>query len=110
MEATAVSVPDSRCTVSVPERLRAAAAIFEERNALYQDDYKASGTLMRGLFPNGLGDGDLTNAELARLSMVCKMAQKLARYCANLQRGGHKDSLMDLAVYAVMTSQLDDLD
>jgi len=96
---------------SVPERLRAAAELFEERNSLYRDDYKATGTLMRGLFPGGLGgNGDLTDAELARLSMVCKMAQKLARYCANLQRGGHKDSLMDLAVYAVMTSQLDDLD
>ena len=93
---------------SVPDRLRAAAELFEERNALYRDDYKATGALMRGLFPNGLGEGELTDAELARLSMICKMAQKLARYCANLRRGGHRDSLDDLAVYAMMAGELDD--
>jgi hypothetical protein len=93
---------------TVPDRLRTAAQLFEERNALYRDDYKATGTLMRGLFPNGLGDGELTDTEMARLSMVCKMAQKLGRYAANLRRGGHADSLSDLAVYAMMAQEMDE--
>ena len=86
--------------------MRAAADVFAERAAVYGTDYLHYSTVLQGLFPDGVGD--LTPAQMARLMMICKIVQKLARYCTNLRRGGHADSLDDLAVYAMMCSEMDD--
>jgi hypothetical protein len=38
----------------VPDFLRDAAAIYEQRNALYGDNYKRFGLVMVALFPHGM--------------------------------------------------------
>jgi len=91
---------------TVPQLLRDAAGIYEERNKLYGDNYKRFGEIMALLFPN--------NAELAfsnefnRFGIFVQMVSKLTRYAENFDRGGHRDSLDDLAVYAMMLRELDD--
>ncbi len=90
---------------SVPERLRDAATLFEERNAQYGANYTNFGKVMEALFPNGIS---VTGpVEMRRLSLVVHMMTKLTRYCNNFWRGGHTDSLEDLSVYAQMTSETD---
>lgn len=93
---------------TVPQRLREAADLFEKRNAAYGGNYREFGRVMSALFPDGLGDGNLSEAEFGRLSHVVHIMTKLTRYCRNLRRDGHADSLEDMAVYAMMSSELDD--
>lgn len=93
----------------VPEQLRKAAAIYEERNALYGDVYKDFGKIMIVLFPDGIS---ATSAEdpvsgCNRLGIIVQIVGKLMRYCSTFNAGGHADSLDDLAVYAMMLQELD---
>jgi len=93
---------------SVPQRLRDAASLFEERNATYGGNYRQFGRVMSCLFPDGLGPEPLTEEEWGRLAHITHIMTKLTRYCRNLRRGGHQDSMEDMAVYAQMTAELDE--
>lgn len=90
---------------SVPDLLRSAASLYEERNKTYGDNYKFYGKLLDALFPNGLaipaGDFDALN----RLGIVHMIAAKLQRYCHNPKRY-HKDSARDMTVYSTMLDEL----
>lgn len=90
---------------TVPEMLRAAAAIYEQRNKLYGDNYKRFGPIMALLFPDGieLNGGDDFN----RFGVFVQMIAKCTRYAEQFSRGGHEDSLDDLAVYTMMLQELD---
>jgi hypothetical protein len=89
----------------VPDQLRAKAAIYEERNKLYGDNYKRFGPIMALLFPNGLtlATGDDHN----RFGVFVQIVAKVTRYAEQFQAGGHDDSLDDTAVYSMMLKQLD---
>lgn len=90
---------------SVPEMLRSAAEVFEQRNSAYSDNYKHAGEALMGLFPRGVV---VQNAEeFNRLHLILHMYSKLSRYCMNLKNGGHEDSLVDIAVYATMAREVD---
>ena len=90
---------------TVPEMLRNAAEIYEERNKLYGDNYKRFGPIMALLFPDGLTleTGDDHN----RFGIFVQMLAKFTRYAQNFEKGGHPDSLDDLAVYSMMLQELD---
>lgn len=89
----------------VPEQLRKAAEIYEERNKKYGDNYKNFGNVMMGLFPDGV---TISNAEdWDRMGIFVQMASKFTRYAPNFATGGHADSLDDLAVYTMMLQELD---
>jgi hypothetical protein len=91
--------------ITVPERLRELAKLYEERNAIYGDDYKRHGDIMRALFPQGLV---LNNAEdFNRYGVFKELVTKLSRYAAQWNNGGHHESLNDLAVYSAMLQELD---
>lgn len=93
----------------VPKTLRDAAKIYEERNALYGDVYKRFGSVMLALFPEGVYRtpvGDV-EAHVNRYGLLVQIVGKLMRYCSNFEKGGHDDSLDDLAVYAIMLKELD---
>ena len=91
----------------VPARLEAAAELFRERNRAYGGNYTTFGKVATAIWPSGLSlQGP---EELGRMVLVCHMITKLTRYARNMTTGGHKDSLEDLAVYAQMTAELDDL-
>lgn len=98
---------ESTSSKFVPEALRKAAAIYEERNKLYGDNYKTFGLVMRGLFPNGFGEHSNTIEFHNRLGVLIQIVSKLTRYCQNFDAGGHADSLDDLAVYTMMLQELD---
>lgn len=93
----------------VPEQLRKAAEIYEQRNELYGDNYKHWGKVWLALFPDGIST---TSAEdpvgaCNRMGILVQIVSKLTRYCQQFNAGGHADSLDDLAVYAMMLRELD---
>jgi hypothetical protein len=88
----------------VPEALRAAAGIYEERNKLYGSNYKKFGHVVA---PMLAGIHVESPDDFNRLGILIQMLSKITRYCENFERGGHADSLDDLAVYAMMLRELD---
>jgi len=87
--------------------LGAAAQLYQERNAVYGDNYKRVGPVMANLFPDGVNlktDDDFMRFHLLELIVV-----KLTRYCHNYDAGGHEDSITDLGVYAFMLKEADQL-
>lgn len=93
----------------VPEQLRKAAEIYEQRNALYVDNYKRFGLVLAALFPDGISIASAQDPVSAgnRLGVLIQILSKITRYCENFNTGGHADSLDDLAVYAMMLQELD---
>jgi hypothetical protein len=90
----------------VSQRLEDLGKIYDEHNKLYGADYYEHGALMMALFPpHGI---TLTNeSEFLRYNLFKQMAAKLARYANNFFKGGHKDSLDDIAVYSQMLAEID---
>lgn len=90
---------------SVPEMLEEKAALYKQRNAIYGDNYKRFGPIMALLFPEG--SPLKTNDDFNRFGILVQIVAKVTRYAENFNRGGHEDSLDDLAVYAMMLKELD---
>lgn len=90
---------------SVSEMLADLAHIHRDRNSKYGDNYKHAGEVLMGLFPEGLILR--TAKDFNRLHLIVHMAGKLSRYAMMMKRGGHVDSLNDLAVYAMMARECD---
>lgn len=88
----------------VAEQLTKAAAIYAERSAMYGDNYKRFGHIMMG----AIGPVTLeTVADFNRFAIFTLMGAKLSRYGNNFTKGGHDDSLDDMAVYCMMLKELD---
>lgn len=94
---------------TVDERMREAAELFRDRNAIYGANYLRFGELMNALLPMGVNivPGDI--ASLGRLVLLSHIVTKVGRYCSNFNRGGHPDSLTDLSVYAAMLAEHDEI-
>jgi len=91
--------------ITAPEALRESAKTFEERNAIYGDNYKLHGEVMRALFPRGV---TLTSAsDFNRYGLVVQIVAKVSRYAQQFTNGGHDDSLLDLSTYAAMLREVD---
>jgi len=90
----------------VPEMLREGADTYEQRNALYGDNYRNFGRVMQALFPRGIECQ--TVDDYNRLGVLVQIVGKLGRYCEQFGNGGHDDSLLDLAVYSQMLRELDE--
>jgi len=88
-----------------PAYMREGAKTYEERNAVYGDNYVLFGDTMMSLFPQGLHVA--TAEDWNRLGILVQQVSKLSRYTANFHRGGHPDSTHDLMVYTAMLSELD---
>lgn len=89
----------------VPDLLREGAETYEARNKVYGDNYKEFGTIMTGLFPNGLTIS--RKEDWVRLGLIENCVTKLARYCHDISQG-HNDSAHDLSVYAAMLEEMSD--
>jgi len=90
----------------VPEMLREGAETYEERNGLYGDNYHNFGRVMMALFPRAVNCDSVDDYN--RLGIIVQMVGKLGRYCEQFEKGGHDDSLLDLAVYSQMLRELDE--
>lgn len=89
----------------VAEEFKKKAKLYDERNALYGDNYKRFGFIMVHLFPSGAalnGPHDFN-----RMGIFVQIVSKVTRYAAQFEKGGHADSLDDLSVYAMMLKELD---
>jgi len=84
--------------------LRQAADLFEERNAVYGDNYKMVGEVMKGLFPDGVilkTVNDWNRMHILLLDVV-----KTTRYTVNWETG-HRPSIEDKTVYSAMLDMID---
>lgn len=92
---------------SVAEALADLASLYDERNALYKDNYKRFGPALFTL----MGPVQLNNAhEFNRFAILVQVFAKVSRYVQMFNEGGHNDSLDDLSVYAQMLQELDRMD
>lgn len=85
--------------------LEKAADTYRERRAVYGENFRAVGRVMKALFPKGVNletEDDHNRFHILMLEVV-----KLTRYAENWHRGGHEDSQLDLSVYAAMLVQID---
>jgi|TARA_R110002096_G_scaffold404993_4_gene602906 hypothetical protein len=87
------------------ESLEELANLYRQRNQLYGDNYKNFGNVVSSLFPDGIHVDGASN--INRLSVLFHIIDKVTRYIANFNDGGHEDSLDDISVYSQMLKELD---
>lgn len=92
---------------TVPEKLSDLGKLFEERNALYGDNYKRFGDVLAAMFPDGI-HVELSE-DMNRLALFLQIVHKMTRYAQAIMTRGHADSLDDLAVYSQMLSEWDEI-
>jgi hypothetical protein len=92
---------------TVPEILREAAALFEQRNPLYKDSYKGFGPALHKIFADSCWSPTARSDEDGnRLGVFMMCVVKLHRYATTFEQGGHYDSALDLSVYSAMLAEL----
>lgn len=91
--------------VKANELLEAAAATYKERNAVYGDNYKRVGEMLKGLFPDGIKIKTVDDQN--RFQIFNLIIVKLSRYAVNWEKGGHADSIHDAAVYCAILEEID---
>lgn len=96
---------DRANSLTAADLMTIGAQTYRERNAAYGDNYKQHGFIMDALFPKGINL--VTVQDHNRFGIITMLAAKLCRYCNNFEKGGHKDSIHDLGVYAFMLQELD---
>lgn len=99
--------PDRDHQPFVVDEFRKKSEVFLERNKLYGGNYKRFGKAFGALFPNGTMLNANDEKQMNRLHLFIVITQKLTRYAENFHRGGHDDSLDDIAVYSMMLKELD---
>jgi hypothetical protein len=89
----------------VADRLKALAEINKSRGNSY-GDFKKLGRVLAAYFPEPMtiqGEEDWN-----RIALLIFSINKMVRYSVNFKNGGHKDSLDDAAVYAMMLQGMDE--
>lgn len=87
------------------ESLFVLSELYRQRNEEYGDNYKNFGAIIEVMFPNGI---HLSCAsDFNRIAVLFHILDKITRYIANFDNGGHQDSLDDVSVYAQMLKELD---
>ena len=80
--------------------------IHSERHKAYGQNYLRFGPIMKSL----MGQVTLkTEKDWNRIAIMIHMLNKLTRYCSRWNKGGHEDSLNDLAVYSLILKELDEV-
>lgn len=92
-----VSYPPEASPSGVPAILRAMAATFEERNAVYGSNYLTVAPTIKALFPAGVPSELVTTN---RWHLFELLVVKLSRFAVSELT--HVDSIHDAAVYAAM--------
>jgi len=81
-----------------------AVATFRQRNSAYGGAYLHHGKVLAALFPDGITVNN--DQDFSQLMLVHNIVTKLARYCNNIGKGGHKDSAHDMMVYSAMMEKM----
>lgn len=98
--------PPTVPTKRAPDFLDAGAATFRQRNAIYGDTYLEFGRMCAAIFPDGIHVAKDDVEGFNRLGVFVQALSKIARYGANVNKGGHQDSAHDLMVYAAMLEEV----
>jgi len=87
---------------TIPELLRQAAQTFEDRNAVYGDNYKNVGNVMIALFPKGI------RLETAEDFLAWHIFELIVVKMTRLANSNltHEDSIHDITVYAAMLEHI----
>ena len=83
--------------------------IHSERHESYGKNYLQFGKLLKHL----TGDQDIhleTEKDWNRMALATHIMTKLLRYFSRWERGGHEDSLDDIAVYALLLKEIDQME
>ena len=88
-------------TPRVSEILREAAQTFQDRNAIYGNNYRMVAPMVRILFPNGVPQHVIGSH---RWHLFELMLVKMSRFA--ISDLTHQDSIRDLTVYAAMVESL----
>lgn len=88
----------------IVESLHAKADLFEQRNKIYGDNFLNFGKVMKGIFPRGITLD--TEVDFNRFCIFVQTVSKTTRYGHSF-KNGHKDSMEDTAVYAIMQAEYD---
>lgn len=91
----------------VEQELIARAALFKKKNGEYGDNYHRHGAIMKLLLGPKNQNIDVNDDTMSRLGIFTQIVSCLTRYGEGFNRGGHDDSLDDIAVYAMMLKELD---
>lgn len=84
----------------VADLLGEMAATFRERNAVYKDNFKTAGAVLRALYPDGIPP-QLMGDELHLLMLI---VVKLSRFVHSNHT--HSDSMVDTGVYSAMIANI----
>lgn len=93
----------------VSKRLIGLAKLYEERSAVYGENYKLFGKIMVEIF-QGKGITLTSPEDFNRFAIFVQIVAKVTRYGNQFENGGHKDSLDDNAVYSMMLQELDQME
>lgn len=74
---------------------------------LYGDHFMDTGDLLFMLLGGPVAL--TTRKDMTRFKNLTQVVDKLHRYCVNFHKGGHPDSLDDLAVYAQIQAYMDEV-
>lgn len=89
---------------TVPQALSELGTLYEERAALYGDNYKKFGHSLHAI----MGTTVLrTPDDYNRFGILVQIFSKFTRYAEQFENGGHADSLDDTSVYCQMLQELD---
>jgi hypothetical protein len=91
--------------MSVPDEIAKLAELHRAKQNEYGETEVYAGEVLAGLFPSGLNIS--TRIGFARLALFLHCVNKILRYANNFEAGGHSDSLLDLALYAMMLREID---
>lgn len=93
--------------MTVIDKLQQALETAKERGETYRHDgHELTGAALAILIPEGI---TLKTAEdYTRFQLFINVAIKFSRYCVNYNKGGHKDSIHDLGIYAFNLEDYDD--
>lgn len=90
----------------VVKELEAAIETYKNKNKLYGESYKKSGQIKEILFPDGILLK--TEKDFNRFAMMGAVLNKMIRYAAQFEKGGHTDSARDAIVYAAILREIDE--
>lgn len=87
-------------TKDILDSLKKAEAVIIERSDEYENAHIVHAEVLAAMFPNGIELKSISDfSKFATLNMC---VAKTTRYAMNFNKGGHKDSALDLISYAAM--------
>lgn len=91
--------------ITAADVLASGAETFNRNNPAYGNNWEKVGIVMATMYPDGLMLK--TADDHARYHIFSWIVGKLTRYGHQFSKGGHRDSIHDISVYAAMLEALD---